>query len=57
MNFPGEPEVYQLVRANLQRAVQRHLATVTSAAGPIDTTSRLPAIEEAKPEPKEEWHV
>lgn len=57
MNFPGEPEVYQTVRTNLQRAVQRHLATVASTAGPIDATSRLPAIEEAKPEPKEEWHV
>ena len=57
MNFPGEPEVYQLVRANLQKAVERHLARVTQSLGPIERVSLLPEVEPAKPEPVEEWHV
>ncbi len=57
MNFPGEPEVYQLVRANLEKAVQRHLEKVTQSLGPIDRVSLLPEVKPAVPEPVEVWLV
>ncbi len=41
MNFPGEPEVYQRVRANLQRAVVAYLEANTT---PISTVSMLPEV-------------
>lgn len=41
MNFPGEPEVYQRVRANLKRAVVAYLEANTSA---LSTDSMLPDV-------------
>lgn len=41
MNFPGEPEVYQRVRGNLQRAVVAYLEANTTA---LSTASLLPEV-------------
>ena len=59
MNFPGEPEVYVTVRRNLQRAIERHLASFPGT-DPISTEDWTAGIEPAAPpkkEQEEKWYV
>lgn len=49
MNFPGEPEVYQTVRANLKRAVVAYLEANTTA---LSTESMLPDVAPLPPPPR-----
>ncbi len=59
MNFPGEPEIYDRVRRNLERAIAHHIQTHYR---PLSDRSWLPPVPEAKIEeeakPHEEvWHA
>ncbi len=48
MNFPGEPEVYETVRRNLQRAVADYLGRYNSG---LSTQTLLPAVVAPPPPP------
>jgi len=54
MNFPGEPQIYDTVRRNLQRAT---IAYMQKSGRPLSTTSYLPEFTPFKPEPVETWIV
>ncbi|QFU76260.1 hypothetical protein EY643_11640 [Halioglobus maricola] len=54
MYFPAQPEIYQVVRKNLEGAVNRY---ADSIQGDISSESLVANIKPAKKAPMEKWHI
>ncbi|MCG8492413.1 MAG: MACPF domain-containing protein [Sneathiellales bacterium] len=54
MNFPGEPEIYQDVRQNLKKAINRYIQKNTRE---LSTANQLPLVSPKKKEPVETWQI